>query len=111
MLCQSPFVIFGRPEHSESFLEMIKNLLASQYRFWSVTTVLIFLPIVLYIVLGILNASFLKLPAFAVDGIILNPFRLQQFEFHRLWTAPFVFMDLNEALFNSLIAWIVGSLV
>jgi len=90
---------------------MIKNLLASRYRFLSVTTILIFLPIVLYIVLGIVNASFLRLPYFAVDSIVLNPFRLQQFEFHRLWTAPFVFMDLNETLFNSLMVWIIGSQV
>jgi len=93
----------------ESFLEMIKNLLASKYRIYSVTTVLIFLPIVLYVVLGIINTSFLKLPYFAVDNIVLNPFKLQQFEFHRLWTAPFVFMDLNETLLNSLMVWIIGS--
>lgn len=111
VLCQSPFTIFGRPDLEEGFLEMIKNLLASRYRFLSITTILMFLPLLLYAVLAIANASFLKLPFFVVDSLVLNPFHLQQFEFHRLWTAPFVFLDLNDALFNCLAVWIIGSQV
>lgn len=79
VLCQPPSVIFGVGAPEEGFFEMIKNLLAPKYRLYSVTTILIFLPIVLYVILGIVNASFLKLPFFAVDGIILDPFKLQQF--------------------------------
>jgi membrane associated rhomboid family serine protease len=90
---------------------MVKNILAPRYRFWSLTTVLIFLPIVLYIVLAITNGSFLKLPYFAVENLVLTSFRLQQFEFYRLYSSPFIFMDLNETLFNSLATWIIGSYV
>ena len=89
---------------------MLVNLLAPRYKFVSVTTILALLPLVMYIVLSFTNRPpFLKLSYFSVESVNLTPYRLKQFEFYRLYSAPFVFNDLNETLMNCLLTWIVGS--
>lgn len=75
---------------------MITNLLAPKYRLISVTTMLSLLPLLAYIILNFTNRPpFLKLPYFSVESVNLTPYRLKQFEFYRLYSAPFVFNNLN----------------
>lgn len=88
---------------------MIKNTFASQYQLVSVTTLLMVLPLLLYLILAVFNGSIMKLPYFAIDTVVLTPFKLQQFEFHRLYTHIMIFPSLNEALLNILLVWIIAS--
>jgi hypothetical protein len=62
VLTMSPFKIYGRPESMESFKEMITNMVAPYYHVKSLTTVLVFLPIVIYITLVVHYPPFLKVP-------------------------------------------------
>lgn len=111
VLFQSPFVIFNRPDLQEDFFEMLRNTLAWRYKCKSWTTLLTILPLLSYLLLCIFSHSFIKLPYFAVEPFVLTPYRLQQFEFYRLYSSPFIFNDLNETLLNSLFIWIIGSYV
>lgn len=88
---------------------MIKNTFATQYQLVSITTLLMFVPLLLYIILGIVNGSIMKLPYFAIDTVVLTPFKLQQFEFHRLYTHPMILPSLNEAVLNTVLVWIIAS--
>lgn len=65
ILTTSPFKLYNRPEEVESFHEMIISMLAPYYRIKSLTTVLVFLPIVIYITLVVRYPPFLRVPAFA----------------------------------------------
>lgn len=88
---------------------MLINMLAPHYRIKSLTTVLVFLPIVIYITLVVHYPPFLKVPSFASEPLLLRPENLQHYEFYRLFTAPFVFTELSTLVIACFIIWSLGS--
>jgi hypothetical protein len=58
---------------------MITSMLAPYYQFKSLTTVIVFLPIVIYITLVIPYPPFLRIPAFASESLQLRPENLQHY--------------------------------
>lgn len=88
---------------------MIQNLLAPYYKLKSLTTLLIASSIILYITLVVPYPPFLKIPTFALESIVLLPEHLKHFEFHRLFTAPFVYQDITSLVLGILMVWCLGS--
>lgn len=88
---------------------MLTGMLAPFYRFKSLTTILVFLPIVIYITLVVRYPPFLNIPSFACEPLQLRPENLQHYEFYRLFTAPFMFTDLKNLVLFCVIIWSLGS--
>lgn len=65
ILINSPFKIYDREDEAESFFDMLKQTLAPYYKMQSLTTILISLPIIIYIILVVRYPPFLIVPAFA----------------------------------------------
>jgi hypothetical protein len=67
VLVNPPHELLGEEhEHSETFFEMITNLLAPYYKLKSLTTVLICMSVIVYITLVVPYPPFLKIPTFAL---------------------------------------------
>lgn len=67
VLTTSPHELVGEEHHpTETFFEMIKNLLAPYYKLKSFTTFLIAVSIIIYITLVVAYPPFLKIPTFAL---------------------------------------------
>lgn len=73
ILTKSPFEIFGMEEEAEPFLEMLKNTLAPYYSFKSLTTILMCIPIIIYVTLVVQYPPFFKVPSFASEPLLLRP--------------------------------------
>lgn len=52
---------------------MITNLLAPYYKLKSLTTLLIFVSVIVYITLVVPYPPFLKIPTFALESLVLLP--------------------------------------
>lgn len=109
VLTTSPFTLYGRPDGIETFKDMIVNTMAPYYRLKSLTTIIVFIPIAIYITLVVRYPPFLKIPYFASEPLQLRPENLQHYEFYRLFTAPFVFTELSSLIVNCLALWSLGS--
>ena len=110
VLTNSPQQLSGE-EHApnETFFEMIQNLLAPYYKLKSFTTLLMALSLLIYIILVIPYPPFIRIPTFALSDIVLTPQYLKQFEFYRLFTAPFVYQDITALVIGILLLWCFGS--
>lgn len=90
-------------------MEMITNLLAPYYKLKSLTTLLIFVSVIVYITLVVPYPPFLKIPTFALESLVLLPEHLKHFEFYRLFTAPFIYQDITSLVLGMLLLWCLGS--
>ncbi len=110
VLVSSPHELLGEDhEQSETFIEMITNLLAPYYKFKSLTTLLIAISVVVYITLVVHYPPFLKIPTFALESLVLLPEHLRHYEFYRLFTAPFIYQDITSLVLGILLLWCLGS--
>ncbi len=73
VLTQSPFELFNRHESQESFFDMLKNFLAPYYKLKSLTTILLAIIIIVYIILACPFPPFLRIPTFQLEPLILRP--------------------------------------
>lgn len=73
LLTTSPFKLYNRPDGIESFWDMIIGVLAPYYRIKSLTTVIVFVPIAIYITLVVRYPPFLNIPSFASEPLQLRP--------------------------------------
>ncbi len=110
VLTTSPHELIGEEQgESETFFEMIQNLLAPYYKLKSFTTFLMAVSLIIYITLVVRYPPFLKIPTFALESLVLLPEHLKHFEFYRLFTAPFVYQDITSLVLGVLLLWCLGS--
>jgi membrane associated rhomboid family serine protease len=88
---------------------MLKNFLAPYYKVKSLTTVLLFIIVIVYITLACRFPPFLRIPTFQLEPLILRPEHLKHFEFYRIITAQFVFQDITSLLIGMAFIWSLGS--
>lgn len=88
---------------------MLKSFLAPYYKVKSLTTVLLCIIVIVYIVLACRFPPFLRIPTFQLQPLILRPEHLKHFEFYRIITAQFVFQDITSLVIGLAFIWSLGS--
>ena len=74
VLTTPPDILVGHEnEESETFFEMIKNLLAPYYKIKSLTTILMCISVIVYVTLVFPYPPFLKIPTFTLEPLTLLP--------------------------------------
>ena len=90
---------------------MITGIIAPYHKLHSLTTILLCIPLIIYITLVINQPPFLEISSFTSEALILTPENLKHFQFYRLFTAPFVYQDVTSLSIGLIMIWSLGSYI